>query len=77
MTYVELPSDAAFDAFLASLTPGKVLRDRTAMFTKVERQRTRYLTEKDRTERDAIRKSETYLALQMAAQMRVTEKGTK
>lgn len=43
MTYTELPSDAAFTQFLAQLTPGKVLRDREAMFSKSERKQIRWV----------------------------------
>jgi len=50
MPYVELPSDHAMTAFLADLTPGKVLRDRQATFTKVEKKRQRFLREKAKTE---------------------------
>lgn len=35
--YVELPSDHAFSAFLAGLTPGRVLRDRERAFSRQER----------------------------------------
>lgn len=45
MTYIELPSDHAFTAFLAGLTPGKVLKDREVNFSPVERKRAKYLTE--------------------------------
>lgn len=43
MSYVELPSDHEFSAFLASLTPGKVLRDRERSFSTVERKRQKHL----------------------------------
>lgn len=48
MTYIELPADHDFTAFLASLTPSKVLRDREANFSRVERKRARYLAEPKR-----------------------------
>ena len=48
--YVELPSDHAFSAFLAGLTPSKVLRDRSALFSKPERQRQRFLKSKGELE---------------------------
>lgn len=48
MSYVETPADHAFTAFLAGLTPGKVLRDREAGLSKVERKRARYLVEPKR-----------------------------
>ena len=41
----DLPADHAFTAFLAGLTPGRVLRDREVNFSKVERKRARYLHE--------------------------------
>lgn len=50
MNYVEGPSDADFSAFLASLTPGKVLKDRQSNFTKVERKRQAFLIEKSKLE---------------------------
>ena len=42
MTYVELPSDHQFSQFLARMTPNKALRDRTAMFSKSEKQIDRF-----------------------------------
>ena len=50
MTYIEGPADAAFTIFMASLTPGKVLRNRSAMFSKSERKLDRYLRAKTKTE---------------------------
>lgn len=44
--YVELPSDHAFTGFLAGLTPGLVLKDRTRGFSRVERKRQRFLSQK-------------------------------
>ena len=44
----DLPADHAFTAFLAGLTPGRVLRDREAGLSKVERKRARYLAEPKR-----------------------------
>ena len=77
MTYVEQASDHAFTAFLAACTPGRVLRDRSAMFSKPERKRAVFLREKSRTEqratdaeRAAIREEETRIALAMAREMR-------
>jgi hypothetical protein len=67
MTYVEEASDHAFTAFLASLTPGLVQRDRSSGFSKPERKRALYLREKRATE---ARQAEVQLALQMARQMR-------
>lgn len=43
--YVEGPADHAFTAFLAGLTPSRVLRERETSFSKVERKRKKYLTE--------------------------------
>lgn len=48
--YVELQSDHEFTAFLASLTPGRVLKDRSAMFSTVERKRQRFLRAKAEVE---------------------------
>lgn len=48
--YVESAADHAMTAFLAHLTPSKVLRDREATFSKVERKRQRFLREKGATE---------------------------
>ena len=42
MTYVELPSDHKFSQFLARMTPAKALRDRSAMFSKSEKQIDRF-----------------------------------
>lgn len=70
MTYVEGPADAAFTAFLAELTPGKVLKDRSAMFTKVERDRDRFLRQRSKEELAEIRQSEIYIALRMAREIR-------
>jgi hypothetical protein len=44
--YVELPSDHAFSAFLAGLTPSRVLRDRERKFTPAERKREAFLRQK-------------------------------
>lgn len=46
MTYVEVESDHAFSAFLAALTPGRVLRDRERMFSPAERKRQKFLRQK-------------------------------
>jgi len=43
--YVEGPADHAFTAFLAGLTPSRVLRERETAFSKVERKRKKFLTE--------------------------------
>jgi len=42
MTYVEYPSDHKFSQFLARMTPNKALKDRTAMFSKQEKQIDRF-----------------------------------
>ena len=70
MTYIEGPADAAFTAFLASLTPGRVLRNRSAMFSKSERKLDRYLRAKTKSELEQIRQSEIYVAIQMAHDVR-------
>lgn len=49
--YVETPADAAFTAFLAGLTPSKVLRDRERTFTREEKRRQKFLREKAKWER--------------------------
>lgn len=71
MPYIETAADHAFTAFLASLTPGKVLKDRTAMFSKPEKKRDRYLRAKSKTELEQIRQSEVYIAIRMAHEMRL------
>jgi hypothetical protein len=70
--YIETPADHDFTAFLARMTPGKALRDRSAMFSKPERKRAVYLREKSKTEADIIRSSEIYIAIRMAREMRET-----
>jgi len=51
LMYVESAADHAMTAFLAGLTPGKVLRDRVRNFSKVERKRQTFLREKAATEK--------------------------
>jgi hypothetical protein len=51
MTYVEGPADAAFTAWLSTLTPSKVLRDRERTFSKTERKRQIFLRQKAKVER--------------------------
>ncbi len=51
MTYIEYPSDHAFTAFLASLTPSRVLRDRERQFSPAERKRQKFLRQKAAVER--------------------------
>jgi hypothetical protein len=70
--YIESAADHDFTAFLARMTPGKVLKDRSAMFSKPERKRAVYLREKSKTEADLIRSSEIYIAIRMARAMRET-----
>jgi len=50
VTYVETASDHIFTAWLATLTPSKVLRDRERTFSKTERKRQRFLREKSKVE---------------------------
>jgi len=47
--YVESEADHNFTAFLAGLTPGRVLRDRHPV-TKVERKRLRFMLERKRVQ---------------------------
>lgn len=70
MIYVETAADHDFTAFLARMTPGKALRDRSAMFSKPERKRAVYLREKSKTEADLIRQEEILTAIMMARAMR-------
>ena len=51
--YVESEADHAFTAFLAHLTPSKVLKDRQANFSKQERKRQIFLRQKATTEKRA------------------------
>jgi len=55
MTYTETAADHAFTAFLAHLTPGRVLRDRGNNFSKPERKRAIYLREKTTLEQKIAR----------------------
>lgn len=48
--YVEMAADHAFSAFLASLTPSRVLRDRELRFSHVERKRQAFLRQKSHLE---------------------------
>ena len=50
MMYIETPADHAFTAFLASLTPGRVMRDLDPIKTRIERKRARYLRDKNAVE---------------------------
>lgn len=69
---MELASDHAFTAFLARCTPAKVLRDRSAMFSKPERSRDRYLRAKTKLEREQARQEDIRYALIAADLMRRT-----
>ena len=71
MTYIETSADHEFTAFLAGMTPGKAFKDRSALFSKPERKRDRYLRAKTKTELDQIRQSEIYIAIRMANEMRL------
>lgn len=70
MTYIETPADHAMTAFLGAMTPGKALRDRSAMFSKPERKRAVYLRQKSAHELAQERHEEIQLALQMARAMK-------
>jgi hypothetical protein len=70
--YIETPADHDFTAFLARMTPGKALRDRSAMFSKPEKKRDRFLRQKSKLELEQIRESEIYIAIRMARAMRET-----
>ena len=50
MTYIETPADHAMTAFLAHLTPSRVLRDRERTFSKQERKRQQFLRQKAQVE---------------------------
>ncbi len=68
--YVESEADHAFTAFLAGLKRAQVLKDRSALFTKPERERDRFLRARSREELAEIRQSEIYIALRLAREMR-------
>lgn len=67
--YVETEADHAFTAFLAALTPGKVQRDRSAMFSPSERKRAAFLKQKHDTEVAAERRAEIATAKAMAREL--------
>lgn len=67
--YVETWADAAMSAFLASLTPGRVLRDRERTFSPAERKRQIFLRQKAAVEREARRAREVQVALELAQMM--------
>ena len=48
--YIETQADHAFSAFLAALTPSRVLRDRELTFSKAERKRMVFLRQKSHVE---------------------------
>lgn len=77
MSYVEFESDHNFTAWLSTLTPSKVLKDRTAVFSKPERQRERFFTARTRVEREEARRQEVAVALLMAAEMKTQPEGEK
>lgn len=54
MTYVELQSDHEQTAWLASLTPSRVLRDRELTFSPAERKRQRFLRQKSAVESEVL-----------------------
>ena len=54
----DLPCDADFTAFLAGLTPGKVLKDRRPV-TKVERKRLKFMVERNRVRAAVVLARET------------------
>lgn len=58
MTYIETQADHQFTAFLAGLTPGRVMRDLDPIKTRVERKRARYLREKHAVELMVARQRE-------------------
>ncbi len=72
MIYVESAADHEFSAFLSGLTPGLVQKDRSAMFSKPEKKRDRFLRAKSKLELEQIRESEIYIAIRMARAMRET-----
>lgn len=77
-TYIEEPSDHAFTAFLSSLTPAKVLRDREANFSRSERKRQRFLREKASTERTVrVRRMFTREEIETAQRVIAAQKAGK
>ena len=68
--YIELPSDHTFTAFLAGLTPGRVLRDHRPT-TKIERKRLDFMVERKRLEQAIALTRETFFTdAQMAVALR-------
>ena len=61
MIYVELPSDHKFSQFLARMTPNKALKDRSAMFSKSEKQIDRFF----RQEKQFAKSEEVQIELQV------------
>lgn len=68
--YVESQADHEFTAWLSSLTPGQVLKDREAMFSKSERKRKLFLRQKSAVELEVQRAREIREAVQLAGLMR-------
>ena len=68
--YIEVESDHHMTAFLAGLTPGRVLRDREPI-TKIERKRLRFMHERLRLEAAVAMARETFFTdAQMAVALR-------
>lgn len=57
--YVELESDHRMSAFLAGLTPSRVLREREALFSMSERQRKRFFVRRQEIENNTNPKGNT------------------
>lgn len=71
LPYIETAADHAMSAWLATLTPGKVLRDRERTFSKVERKRQLFLREKAAVERAVAHARQVEIAMEMAREMKV------
>ena len=71
MPYIESAADHQMTAWLATLTPGKVLRDREKTFSKVERKRQLFLREKAAVERAVAHARQVEIAMEMAKEMRL------
>jgi len=63
VSYVELPSDHKFSHFLARMTPSKVFKDRSAMFSTEEKQLNRFLFSKTQLEQEKAEEIKTALRL--------------
>ena len=75
MAYIELPADHEFTAFLAALTPGKVLKDRSALFSRPEKKREVFLRAKSKHELAQERHEQIQVAMRMAREMRESSNG--